>query len=167
MSLGSILEVKYIYMMAFWRPYPPGEPFHYGLYVKTKHDDGFLYHVTQSPSWSFQIVKDADTLSSRIAVAAMKIGVVDDAINHEDLVELFERVPMLQSPRCAPGEEWRCNHWTRDAVELLAQQGWVQCTDVDKLWRDFREAALPHRDACAEGRGSIEVIDKNMPQWLH
>lgn len=154
----SKVETKAVYMVAFFRPYPPGDAFHYGLYIKTNHDNGILYHVTQAPGWVFQ-AKPSNPMSSMTAVAAAKLGMVDDSTDYENLVTLFKEVPMLQSARCAPGQEWRCNHWVRDAAALLAQKGWVRVADIDKFWEAFREAALPRRELRAEGQGSCEILD--------
>ncbi|KZT22506.1 hypothetical protein NEOLEDRAFT_651979 [Neolentinus lepideus HHB14362 ss-1] len=98
-------------------------------------------------------------MSSITVVAIAKVGMVEDATNQETLINIFKDVPMLQSTRCAPGVEWRCNHWVRDAVGLLAQKGWSQVKDVDQFWKNFKDAALPYRDLRAGGQGSCEVLD--------
>jgi hypothetical protein len=119
----SLVQEKGVYMVAYYRSYPPGDVFHYGLFVKTKGEDvGTLYHVNQQPSWAFSY-KPSNLSQSALAVAATKIGMVEDSTTRGDMIELFSKVPMEQSSRCAPDQEWRCNHWTRDAIDLLVDQG--------------------------------------------
>ena len=97
--MNTKIEDNAIYMVAFYRPYPPGDIFHYGFFVQMKDEGGYLYHVIQSPGWTFQ-VKRSNLMSLLSAVAAIKIGMVDFSVNRDTLVSFFKDVLMLQSARC-------------------------------------------------------------------
>jgi len=150
------LEIGAIYMVAYFRPYPPGDPFHWGLYVQT-HDSpgGTLFHVTQNPGWIFT-PKAHNFSTSMSSVQAAKLGYVPDATTRQELELLFTNVPVGTSLNY-PGE-WRCNIWVRDATRLLVSKGWIQCEDVDGLWMDVRSSALLIRDDVAMGSRECQIV---------
>ena len=121
MSSGT--ETNAIYMVAYFRSYPPGDPFHWGLYVKTSDEStspGTLFHVKQDPGWQYE-QKDHFIEHSQRAVTAAKIGYVPFGTTQHELETLFRSVPIGKSENYT--EEWRCNIWVRDATHLLISKG--------------------------------------------
>jgi len=153
----SSIETNAIYMVAYFRPFPPGDPFHWGLYVATNDNpSGNLFHVSQRPSWQYS-PKSHSFLSSDTAVQAAKIGFIPSRTTRQELETLFGDIPVGESPNYTG--EWRCNNWVRDGVRLLVAKGWVECEDVDALWTAVRKSALLIRDDVANGKKQTQIID--------
>jgi hypothetical protein len=121
--MSSTIETNAIYMVAYFRPYPPGDPFHWGLFVKTRGgspDTGTLFLAIQNPSWTYQTKVHA-VRHSQSAVAAAKIGFVPSGTTDQELKALLASVSVGESQNYSG--EWRCNIWVRDAVHLLVSKG--------------------------------------------
>jgi hypothetical protein len=120
-KIMSSIETNAIYMVTYFRSFPPGDPFHWGLYVATNDNPGGnLFHVIQRPSWQY-IPKSHTFLSSDSAIQAAKIGFVPSGTTLRELETLFGDVPVGESQNYTG--QWRCNNWVRDAVRQLVVKG--------------------------------------------
>src|SRR5882724_10174385 len=105
--MSSNIEKNAMYMVAYFRSYPPGDPFHWGLFVQTNESSerGTLFHAIQNPSWVYQ-TKLHSVHHSQNAVIAAKIGSVPPGTLDQAINALLEGVPVGKSHNYAG--EWRC-----------------------------------------------------------
>jgi len=152
-----------IYLTLYYRPSPPGDLFHWAIYVRDKGDKGMLFHATQSPSWKY-IAKEYSFDKSMNALVADKIGSVPHGTTLDDikakLDPIFQKVP-LEHSEVDKDREWDCCIWVRDAVRALNTAGAIKCTEVDLLEAEARKVGDSLRDKVPTGEAPAAVFDSD------
>ncbi|KAF8956419.1 hypothetical protein BDZ97DRAFT_1851867 [Flammula alnicola] len=159
--MSTTLSANTIYIVVYFRPSPPGDPFHWGLVLKTQDaPNGLLYHASLRPGWTF-LVENKPFESSFSSVMATKIGQVPPGTTSVHFKTFLDQVS-VGSNQYASANDWDCKCWVRDAVQLLHNKGGIRCNNVEALLQEISTAALPLKPGVERGTGKYGIRTTNL-----